>query len=762
MSRRSWLWRSSVILLLLLFWSRALVNIRDQSPIVDEPVHLTRGMAYWQTGDLRLQYGHPPLPHALIGSLLTLEPAFPAPDEIAGWSDARRIDIARHFLWDGDRPVERLLLLGRWPVLALGVLLSALTYRWATELFNPLAGGVALMLITFDPNTLAHTSLATADLPVTCLMVVACYAFHRWLNQPSVGNLLLAGATLGLAWGAKLSALVLIPVLGFVLLWRVWQGKRNLLGMLPRSALIVGIAFLTLWAVYRFELGQAAGVWMPMPTHWENLKTLWQHQEQGHNAFFCGQISHQGWWYYFPTLFLIKTPIPLLILLLGAGIMALYRRQGALPPVMLLFPALYFAASIISNINIGYRHILPVIPFLTISAASIFNGQFLRSRWRTGIQTGMLAWLALSSLLIHPYYLAYFNEVIGGPKAGYQYAVDSNLDWGQDLKRLSRYARANEIDHLRISYFGTAEPDHYLSSYEVLETAPFESSAPNFHPFNPQPGVYAISASHLQGLPFTDADIFDWFRRREPTARIGYSIFVYRVQPDERQPGWVASCRAPTPPLGPEKLAIGLGRADLRHIHFDCTSSWIYPAGEKPGWYIIPGHQKPNTLLPAGTIVFCGRSMKGRPALTVYRWNGKVAIEERLGDRPSKEVLFGDTAEFLGSTYQKQAHPGETITLFTYWRVQNRPGIPLSIMAHLTDEQGNVIAVGDGLGVTVDNWRPGDVIVQAHSLAIAPEASPGPYTPRIGLYFLESLERIPLADGTADALALDPIHVVSP
>lgn len=761
MSRRGWLW-SSIILLLLLFWGRALVNIRDQSPIVDEPVHLTRSMAYWQTGDLRLQYGHPPLPHALIGGLLTLEPAFPAPAEIAGWSEARRIEIAQRILWDGNRPVERLLLLGRWPVLALGLLLSALAYRWAAELFNPLAGVAALILTTFDPNILAHASLATADLAVTCLMFLAGYAFYRWLKQPTAGRLLLAGMTLGLAWGAKLSALVLIPVLGLALLYHAWRQKRSAVTLTLNSALILGVALLTLWAIYRFEVGQVTGVWLPMPTHWENLKTLWQHQEQGHNAFFCGQISHQGWWYYFPALFLIKTPLSLLILLLGVGIRALYRRQAALPPVMLLFPVLYFGASIVSNINIGYRHILPVIPFLALIAASLFNEQFLRSRWRTVVQTGAMAWLALASLLIHPYYLAYFNELVGGPDEGYRYAVDSNLDWGQDLKRLARYAKVNAVEDLRLSYFGSADPGHYLTSYETLDITPFESLEPNFQPFNPASGVYAISASHLQGLPFTDADIFDWFRRREPTAKIGYSIFVYRVKPDQPQPGWAASCGDPLPPLSAEKLAIGLGRTDLRHVQFDCTSSWLYPAREGPGWYIIPGHQKPNTLLPAGTIVFRGRAMRGRPTLTVYRWNGKVAIEKHLGDSPSREVLFGDAAEFLGSTYQEQIHPGETATLFTYWLVLSKPQAPLSIMAHLTAEGGNVVAVGDGLGVTVENWRAGDVIVQAHRLTIAPETPSGLYTPRVGLYFLESLERIPLADGTADALALDPIHVVSP
>lgn len=760
--------RCSMVLLLLLFWGRALTNARDQSPIVDEPVHLTRGMAYWQTGDLRLQYGHPPLPHALIGSFLTLDPAFPAPDDMPGWSEARRIDIAQHILWDGDRPVDRLLLLGRWPVLGLALLLCALSYRWTAELFNPLAGVTALILITFDPNILAHASLATTDLTVTCLTFAACYAFSLWLDQPTITRASLAGTTLGLAWGAKLSSLILLPVLGLALVRYIWQQKGHFLDTLLKSTIMLSAALLTLWAIYRFEVGQAAGVWLPMPTHWENLETLWQLQELGHIAFFCGQISHQGWWYYFPALFLIKTPIPLLILLLGATVKAVYRRQSMLPTVVLVFPALYFAASMISNINIGYRHILPVLPFLLVGAASTFDNRFLRFRWRTVIQVGMMTWLAISSLLIHPYYLAYFNESVGGPDAGYRYAVDSNLDWGQNLKRLARYVQTNHVGKLHLSYFGTADPDHYLSSYEMLDVAPFESTGPNFHPFDPSAGTYAISASHLQGLGLSDADIFDWFRRQEPVAKIGYSIFIYRVNADGAS--WAGICYAPAAPLEPEKIAVGFGRTDIRTVYFDCRSSWVYPREGGPGWYAVPGQSEGPVLvdrfLQKDMIVFKGDPMTARPALTIYRWDGRSDPLAQISQLPSadaNERTFGSFVRFLGSRSSRaQVSAGESATVHTYWEILRAPHTRVSIFAHLTDDAGSLIAQSDGLGVTVENWQPRDIIVQAHEFNIPADTSEGSYTPLIGWYHEASLERIPLIDSSGHALALAPLHVEAP
>lgn len=762
MPRRLWVW-CSVVLLLALFWGRVLVNVRDQSPVVDEPLHMTRAAAYWRAGDLRLQCCHPPLSHALSGALLMLEPKLPSPADLPGWSRASLTDVSRHLLLQPERPIGRASFLARWPMLALGLILSALVGRWAGQLFGHEAGLAALFLCTFAPNILAHSGLATTDITVTCLTCAACYTFHRWLEQPLPGHALLAGSVLGLAWSAKLSALILVPVMGLALVWRIRQRGVSSRHLFVGFGTLLGVALLVTWALYRFELStwRQTHIPLPMPTYWDSLQDLWQHQSRGHHTFFLGQLSDQGWWYYFPILFLIKTPLPLLILVVIAVVAALGTQSPPWPPVAIIFPAFYLGVSIASRINIGYRHILPVVPFVLILAASIFRPAERRPWWKKPIPIGLVLWVAVSSLQTHPYYLAYFNELVGGPDQGYRYAVDSNLDWGQDLKRLQAHLDEREIDQVKLSYFGTANPEQYGIAFEPLLGPSPSRSPPSFSPLNPEPGVYAISASDLQGLLLEDSDVFDWFRRRRPTAKIGYSIFVYEV--GERLEGqWAAVCYAPLPALEPDRIQDALGSPDLRLVYFDCRSSWVHPAGSSPGWYLIPETTDAPTVVPAhvsdSQILFQGRRTSRRRGLTLYRGEGAGSRPDR--SRASQEFdhapRFADMARFLGYEMQPiEPIPGEILTLRTYWEVLNRPNAPLSVMAHLVDNRGTAVGIADGLGFTTENWQKGDVFAQAHRFTLPAESDTTGYAFRVGLYRLDTMERVPPEGVEAGYLVLD-------
>jgi hypothetical protein len=150
----------------------------------------------------------------------------------------------------------------------------------------------------------------------------------------------------------------------------------------------------------------------------------------------------------------------------------------------------------------------------------------------------MVIWYVVASLFIAPHYLSYFNEIIGGPDKGYKYLVDSNLDWGQDLKGLKKYMDDHAIKRISLSYFGIDSPKRYGIEYDWL---------PSHHLYNPRPEnekkfpvnrFLAISATNLQGVYLEPKDMYKWLREYEPVAKIGYSIFIYDLNnhtPDMRK-----------------------------------------------------------------------------------------------------------------------------------------------------------------------------------------------------------------------------------
>jgi len=309
-------------------------------------------------------------------------------------------------------------------------------------------------------------------------------------------------------------------------------------------------SFLSFWASYRFEtrplstpkaahatvdsivrhptlrqlayrLVESAAV--PFPTYFRGIRWLQNYAEIGAPAFLMGQHSTEGWWYYFLVAFAIKTPVPTLILLATVAVLtARDRLDVAKREYVLYIPVGVFTlATLFSFLNIGYRHILPVLPFLFVVASKVVL--WTRTRWARAALLALCLWYAVSSMSMYPHYLAYFNEVVGGPENGYKYLVDSNLDWGQDLKNLKTYMRNNGLETVYLGYFGSAHVDYY-----DIQSLPLPTDKPDELEARPAE-VYAISATYLQAGYLGDTTAFSWLREYDPFATIGYSILLYRL-----------------------------------------------------------------------------------------------------------------------------------------------------------------------------------------------------------------------------------------
>ena len=849
------------VALLGVFVLQALLSAGQKSPTMDEQNHIARGYAYLRTLDLRLSREHPPLVNAISAlPLLVIRPQLPT--DHPSWASANWYAFGDELLWratDADGlPIKatKIVNWARVPIVLLGLLLGMGVYAWAAELNGPAAGLLALGLYVFSSNILAHTRLATNDVGLACFMFFALYTFWRFMTGPTVAGAVAAGVALGLALAAKFSALILLPIFALLIVIRAWRrrpapvrppAEPELVPLSPGEGATVGppagaelfrpkpvrpargpwwrtlewkwalyliavviIGLAVTWGIYGLERGPLSddGAAWPMPSYWNGLKTIFERTERGNPTFLMGQYSTKGWWYYFPVAFLIKTPLPTLLALALALALTIGRKSWRAEVWLLLPAAVYFLALMSSSLNIGYRHLLPILPllFVYVSKLATDNSQLVTRtlgftrrlpqsvvRILLGlIPILLVAWQALSALRIYPHYLAYFNDIVGGPEKGYKYLVDSNLDWGQDLPALRDYLDREGVDRIYLSWFGPAPPEQYGIRYRPLPGFPLHQGSAEayaFNPYQPAPGLYAISATNLQGVMFQDHDTFVWFREQEPLAQPGYSIFVYRVPEPKGVPRTVAIGGVSYGDVEAETLKAALSQPNTLVRAFDPSAGFVAPVtGEAT--YIVPDlllfapHLR-RTLLDRAEFLHQGRGytvlrLDAAPALTFEA--SSLATANPVWWSPAVDFAVGDPAELrhpvtLPVSFRNASEalalmgydlsaaeiaPGGKLALTTYWHVLEEAPFSTTLFVHLLDAHSTIWAGWDGLDVLPSGWRRGDVIVQYTRLTVPADAPPGEYQVEIGVYAADDGQRSAIFEGDeqiADRLLLQPIRV---
>lgn len=552
-----------VLLATLLFFGLALDSMVWDSPTMDEQNHLARGLAFIRTGDPRLSLEHPPLINAISALPLLTLPNIKLPTDHPSWSRPQGwYEFAELLLWEVNHDVTRMVFLARLPIVFLTLGLALTAYHFANELWRRPAGLVAYLLILFDPNILAHGRYTTTDLGGALFSLLAAFTVWRMWSSSGWNTRHLAAATiaLGLAYSSKLSTLTFAPILGIMALLPLYGDSSSTpLRRLLQFGLANALALLVVWTVFAFQWGPLAfaseqlaplaGVQAPMPTFWQGIEQIALLSGGGRPSFLLGETSVSGFSAYFPVAFLVKTPLPALLLLalvLIVHIVAPRRPGDRARAAYLLLPAsLYFLVSMQSGLNIGYRHLLPILPFIYVAAGGAVGRLVQRGPVSASHATlnkaapalaglSLVAALMITTIATHPNYLSYFNLLGGGPRNGYNILVDSNVDWGQDLLRLKRWMDENEVSEINLSWFGSADPTYYGIAYNPLPGLPRHFDLWWNVPFDPQapaPGIYAISVSNIWELPLQEEKwVFPWFREREPDDRVAYSILIYEVK----------------------------------------------------------------------------------------------------------------------------------------------------------------------------------------------------------------------------------------
>lgn len=655
LARRSWLCTLAIALCALHVWMAASVS-RTFSTTFDEIAHLTAGYTYWTHEDYRFQPENGNFPQRFAAlPLLTQNVTFP-PASGEDWRAANVWRIGHAFFHENGNNLPSMLAAGRAMNALLSGTLCFVIFLWSRQLFGPCGAFLALLLAVFCPSLLANGGLITSDTAAALGLTVATLAWWRLLHRQTLTRLLAAGLGAGLLAISKYSVVLFAPMavlmLGIRLMrpaplvfifqthrWRI-TGWRRIPALGFTSLVATGLCITVIWSAYSFRYSAAprgqenhlamsqawdevllknmppsiatgsdivdlrpgavqafvtsARTYQLLPEAWLYGLAYVEKNARGRLAYFAGEYRLTGWRTFFPTVFLLKTTLPALALIILGVIGVLLTPSGLrriwlyrIAPLLVLL-AVYWAFSIHSTLNIGHRHILPIYPAFYILAGGSLLLLNHHRMWAL-VLIGLLVWHTHESRSIRPDYLAYFNSIAGGPERAHRLFVDSSLDWGQDLPRLKLWLDEHARNEpVFLSYFGTGSPKHTGIAATRIADANYDRE--------PRPtvpaltgGVYCLSStmfsrvyssvrgpwsnrdeaayqqlsawlSHLRALPagapptWFDGTVVDsselsarldhyehllfgrlchFLQLRAPDARIGYSIRIFRLTDEE-------------------------------------------------------------------------------------------------------------------------------------------------------------------------------------------------------------------------------------
>ena len=555
--------RGGLVAVLLCVFGMHLVHVaRIFSATWDESHHLFDGYNIWERHDYRLNAEVPPFVK-LAAAVPLLRMRLTTPPSLSSSQAADAFLRGRAFVFGngGDRVLFR----ARMVCACFAVVTALLVYLAGRRMFGFWAGVMGLFLFVFDPNVLANGTLVTTDTGSACLFFASVYAFYRYATKPSAWWLVMSAVAAGLTVVAKYTGILLGPMLlllvvGEGVLARSWVvfGRRF------AAVVLIGVcAWGMIWAFYGFrykaapgglELSPSLGPYlasMPDPRDGVRLAVVAKYRllpegyiwglantkktEWEYTSYFFGKVYRHGPWEYFPAAFLIKSTLPLLLLLVAApfvpwGSGGRYRREF----LYLLVPVgVYFAVVTSSHFDIGARHLLPIYPFLYVLAAGVAVRLAARGRGWAVLVGMVVLWQAVTTMRAAPAYMAYGNELWGGPGEVHRYLSDANVDWGQQLKAVRAYLEVNHVTDCWFGYFpdGAIEPSDYGISCKRLPTG--TSLDWLKLPMEVPPvisGTVLLSDSVLEDVEFGDGPLnpYDSFRGLKPVAVIQGGVDVYR------------------------------------------------------------------------------------------------------------------------------------------------------------------------------------------------------------------------------------------
>ena len=499
-------------------------------------------------------------------------------------------NLGRNLIFNSGNDADMVMYFARLPLLLFFIFAAIIIFTWTRKLYGDKASLIALFLFSFSPTVIAHGRLVTTDMAALFGTLFCFYWLIKFIKNQTVRNLIIAGLAFGVAQLTKFSLVLVIPI--FLIVPLVWglihKNLRTGVKTLASTLLIIVIGYIVVvWPIYGLHVrnyspteqrSDATDILkdygydsLRKPTPQRNVADLiiWssdkpiirplaeyalgvlmvvQRNAGGNQTYFFGQVTFTGTASYFPIVYFIKEPLAYwsLVLIALIGVFLLYRKYQCKNTyawikdhlaefTMFLWLILYWFTSMSAHLNIGVRHLLPTYGFAYILVSGQISRILDHFKYRKRIYAAfsvliglLMSWYLFEAIRVYPYYLTYFNQVVGGSSGGYRYVVDSNLDWGQDLKRVAIWADENNISKVYLDYFGWSDPSYYLKDKYVYMTSSLFHSKNDFLNINPQGGYIAISATFFMNSKNLDSG-YKWLDQIPRLVTIGNSIFVWHI-----------------------------------------------------------------------------------------------------------------------------------------------------------------------------------------------------------------------------------------
>jgi len=554
-----------VILLLVLQAAQVVYMVHRESLTWDEDDHMFAGYMMWKAGDYGLNPEHPPLVKLLATLPLLGDKLWIPPLQGREFKSEAYLD-GREWLARNDGASQRLVFRMRLAAGLLALGLSLVIFFAARAWFGAPTALVALTLAVFDPNLLAHSALVTTDVGLSLFLLASIYGFYRYVKQPSLTRLLLTGLAAGCLLATKHSGILLAPMLLMLIAGEiVAAGKgsraRTALRLSGAFAAIVLIGVAVLWAFYGFRYAaRPAGLALSTSladytaplSHFNAAAVLFiahlhllpesylmglvdvKRMAQFYPTFIFGKNYSHGVWWYFPVVIAVKTTLGLLALLALTvfAVLSGCLRKGRELAYLLVPGGFYLAVAMLSGMNIGARHILPLYAMAAILASAGITALAARSRRWTWVGVALIAAHLASALSVYPNDMAYANEAWGGPKNLHTLLSDANVDWAQQLYQVKEWQDRHPGEECWFAYFAYPVVDpavygiqcHHLPNADTGWLGGSDIIPPEIS------GNVLLSAGDLSGceLSSSSQNPYALFQPLKPAEMIDDSVLVYR------------------------------------------------------------------------------------------------------------------------------------------------------------------------------------------------------------------------------------------